>query len=63
VLFTSTAWSDSGFIEGKIQGASYVFNHTIQVNGPDDPKIVMENDFVLQAKGNKPIFLLMFLKA
>jgi hypothetical protein len=34
-----------------------VFNHTIQPTSPDDPKIVMENDFVLQAKGNKVYFL------
>lgn len=43
--------------EGKIQGASYVLNHTVQATSANDPKLVLEPDFVLQAKDGAVYFL------
>jgi hypothetical protein len=45
------------YIAGKIQGASYVFNKTVQPTGTDDPKVVLERDFVLQTTDGKAYFL------
>lgn len=44
-------------INGTIQGASYVINHTIQPMSSDDPNAVLENDFVLQCDDGSYYFL------
>ena len=45
------------YIEGKIQGASYVFNKTVQPESSDDPKVALERDFVLQTNSGQVFFL------
>lgn len=45
------------YIEGKIQGASYVFNKTVQPESSDDPKVDLEREFVLQTNSGQVFFL------
>ncbi|MCK5097134.1 MAG: hypothetical protein KAR45_03485 [Desulfobacteraceae bacterium] len=52
------AWAkDSTQINGTIQGASYVINHTAQPMSGDDPKVALERDFVLQCDDGSYYFL------
>lgn len=45
------------YYSGKIQGASYVFNKTVQPTSSSDPKVILERDFVLQEAGGGVYFL------
>ena len=58
IILPSTVFASSDFIAGKIQGARYVFNHTIQPLSGNDPKVALEREFVLQAADGKAYFLL-----
>jgi hypothetical protein len=58
IILPSTVFASSNFIAGKIQGASYVFNHTVQPQSGNDPKAAMEREFVLQTAEGKVYFLL-----
>ena len=52
------AWAkDSTKINGTIQGASYVINHTVQPLSSNDPNVVLERDFVLQCDDGSYYFL------
>ena len=44
-------------INGTIQGASYVINHTVQSMSGDDPNVALERDFVLQCDDGSYYFL------
>lgn len=57
LMAAAVSFADSNVFEGKIQGASYVFNKTVQITSANDPKMVLEPDFVLQAKDGKVYFL------
>lgn len=56
-LIPMASFAADDYIEGKIQGASYVFNKTVQPTSPVDPKVVLERDFVLQATNGKIYFM------
>jgi hypothetical protein len=56
LAFPVVAFSQDKF-EGKIQGASYVFNQTVQPIKSDDPKVRIERDFVLLASDGSVYFL------
>ena len=49
--------AETDYVAGKIQGASYVFNKTVQPTSADDPKVALECDFVLQTADGKAYFL------
>ena len=51
------AFAETDYVAGKIQGASYVFNKTVQPTSADDPKVALERDFVLQTTDGKAYFL------
>ena len=51
------AFAEADYVAGKIQGASYVFNKTVQPTSADDPKVALELDFVLQTADGKAYFL------
>ncbi len=57
VLMASTAAASSNYISGKIQGASYVFNQTVQPKDAHDPVTALERDFVLRTSEGKVFFL------
>lgn len=57
ILLPLNSFADSSAIAGKIQGASYIFNKTVQPTGPDDPKAALEREFVLQTSDGKIYFL------
>lgn len=50
-------FAETDYVAGKIQGASYVFNKTVQPKSADDPKVALERDFVLQTADGKVYFL------
>lgn len=56
-MIPCVAMAGSSYIEGKIQGASYVFNKTVQATSAADPKVEMEREFVLQATDGKVYFM------
>ncbi|MCK5312902.1 MAG: hypothetical protein KAJ62_12370 [Desulfobacteraceae bacterium] len=60
ILFVVPAFAfakDSTKINGTIQGASYVINHTVQPLSSDDPNMILERDFVLQCDDGSYYFL------
>lgn len=44
-------------MEGSIQGGGHVVNHTIQVQGPSDPNVALERDFVFQTQDGDYVFM------
>lgn len=56
-IIAANANASETVFDGKIQGASYVLNHTVQATSANDPKLVLEPDFVLQAKDGNVYFL------
>lgn len=56
ILIPAIAYSQD-YYSGKIQGASYVYNKTVQPTSSSDPKVNLELDFVLQATDGTIYFL------
>ena len=57
MILPAGAFAASDYIAGKIQGASYVLNNTVQPKSPDDPRVAMESEFVLQTDDGHVYFL------
>lgn len=45
------------YYSGKIQGASYLLNNSVQPTSASDPKVNLERDFVLQTEDGNIYFL------
>jgi ABC-type nitrate/sulfonate/bicarbonate transport system substrate-binding protein len=56
-IIAANANAAETLFEGKIQGASYALNHTVQATSANDPKLVLEPEFVLQTKDGSVYFL------